>query len=70
MKGHYLTEQTMTFCQVILKKEFVDEVANSTDPRWKPKVDAHRAKHPEDPLPFPYNDPDPQVFYFQIMQAQ
>ncbi|RPB08343.1 pyranose oxidase [Morchella conica CCBAS932] len=59
--GHYLTEQTMSFCQIILKDEFVQEVENTTNPEWKKKVDAHRLKHPEDPLPFPYNDPDPQL---------
>jgi hypothetical protein len=51
----------MSFCQIILKDEFVQEVENTTNPEWKKKVDAHRLKHPEDPLPFPYNDPDPQL---------
>lgn len=69
VKGHYLTEQTMTFCQVILKQEFVEEVANSDRPEWKKKVDAHKMKHPEDPLPFPYNDPDPQVFDPHIVSS-
>lgn len=52
----------MTFCQVILKEEFVNEVAESDRPEWKRKVALHKLKQPEDPLPFPYNDPDPQVF--------
>jgi pyranose oxidase len=29
--------------------------------KWKPKVDSHKSAQPKDPLPFPFNDLDPQV---------
>jgi pyranose oxidase len=41
-QGHYMTEQTMAFCQALVKK--------------------HQQDHPNDPLPFPFNDPDPQIY--------
>ncbi|KAK7398015.1 hypothetical protein QQX98_012623 [Neonectria punicea] len=62
--GHYMTEQAMAFCQVILKTSLVDSVKD--DPYglgWKAKVDAHKAKAPKDPLPFPFEDPDPQCYF-------
>ncbi|KAK5118592.1 hypothetical protein LTR85_008057 [Meristemomyces frigidus] len=61
--GHYLTEQNMAFCQVLLKRSLVDHVKD--DPwslGWKKIVEHHQQEHPEDPLPFPFNDPDPQVY--------
>jgi hypothetical protein len=57
-----MTEQTMAFCQVVLKRSLVDEVKN--DPYglgWDIKVAEHKKTSPADPLPFPFNDPDPQV---------
>lgn len=60
-QGKYLTEQTMTFCQVILSHSLVEQVANNPDPAWKERVEKHRKDFPKDPLPFPFNDPDPQV---------
>ncbi|KAI0440520.1 pyranose oxidase [Xylaria telfairii] len=62
--GHYMTEQTMAFCQVVLKKSLVDNVKNDPyDLGWKAIVDHHQEKHPNDPLPFPFNDPDPQCYF-------
>ncbi|KAL1637222.1 hypothetical protein SLS58_009409 [Diplodia intermedia] len=61
--GHYLTEQIMTFCQVVLKRSLVESVKD--DPwhlGWDKIVKEHQQKWPEDPLPFPFNDPDPQVW--------
>lgn len=60
-KGHYLTEHSMCFCQVVLKKTFVDRV--KTDPRygWKEKMAKHRKKFGEDSLSLPFDDPDPQI---------
>ena len=57
-----MTEQTMTFCQIVLKKTLIDEVVK--DPwglGWTQIVKEHKEKFPWDPLPFPFNDPDPQV---------
>jgi pyranose oxidase len=59
-----MTEQAMAFCQVILKKTLVDNVKN--DPYnlgWGKIVEHHEKKHPKDPLPFPFNDPDPQCYF-------
>ncbi|KAF8969196.1 pyranose 2-oxidase [Flammula alnicola] len=53
--GHYITEQSMAFCQVIMKRELIDSV----DPN-DPRVIEHKKKHPNDPLPIPFNDPEPQ----------
>ncbi|KAI1774533.1 hypothetical protein F4818DRAFT_442033 [Hypoxylon cercidicola] len=67
--GKYLTEQTMTFCQVVLKQELVDNVRKNpgeldTDDSnvIRNAVDHHISKHPDDPLPFPFSDFDPQVY--------
>lgn len=52
----------MTFCQIVLKQSLVDSVIN--DPYklgWADKVRKHKKKHPTDPLPFPFDDPDPQA---------
>jgi pyranose oxidase len=57
--GRHLSEQSMAFCQIVLKREIVDSIY--TDPRWKERVAAHKKKYPTDPLPIPFNDPEPQV---------
>lgn len=52
----------MAFCQIVLKQSLVDSVEK--DPYhlgWTEKVEEHKKKHPNDPLPFPFDDPDPQV---------
>jgi pyranose oxidase len=58
-----MTEQTMAFCQVLLKRSIVDSVVH--DPYglgWTALVKKHQQDHPNDPLPFPFDDPDPQVY--------
>ncbi|KAK3372257.1 hypothetical protein B0H63DRAFT_496837 [Podospora didyma] len=62
--GHYLTEQPMAFCQVVLDRTLVDTVVD--DPYhlgWTAIVEKHQKEYPHDPLPFPFNDYDPQVYY-------
>ncbi|KAH6988139.1 hypothetical protein BKA56DRAFT_578416 [Ilyonectria sp. MPI-CAGE-AT-0026] len=66
--GHYMMEQPMSFCQVVLKTSLVDSVANAQEgdpkhPDWYAKVQLHKKKAPNDPLPFPFNDPDPQCYF-------
>lgn len=58
----------MAFCQVVLKTSLVNSVADSVkgDPKhpdWYAKVALHKKKAPNDPLPFPFNDPDPQCYF-------
>ncbi|KAI4758339.1 hypothetical protein E4T52_05936 [Aureobasidium sp. EXF-3400] len=53
--GRYMTEQPMTFCHVVLRKSLIDSVRSHEIAKH------HQEKYPWDPLPFPFNDPDPQV---------
>ncbi|KAH7123367.1 hypothetical protein B0J13DRAFT_589222 [Dactylonectria estremocensis] len=62
--GSYMTEQPMAFCQVVLNRKLVDSV--KSDPYnlgWAKKVKQHEQKFKHDPLPFPFNDPDPQCYF-------
>ncbi|KAG8746994.1 Pyranose 2-oxidase [Ceratobasidium sp. 414] len=55
--GKYLTEQSLTFCQIVLKRSIIDSI-----PKKYPKeYEKHHAKNSNDPLPIPFNDPEPQV---------
>lgn len=54
--GEYLTEQSMAFCQVVMNQSLIDSVD-----RADPRVVKHKEKHPTDPLPIPFNDPEPQL---------
>ena len=58
--GHYLCEQPMAFCQIVLKQTIVDAIEK--DPRWKQRVEEHKRKFPIDPIPIPIDDPTPQVY--------
>ncbi|KAK0222089.1 pyranose 2-oxidase [Armillaria fumosa] len=57
--GKNLTEQSIAFCQIVLKRSIVEAI--STNPAYKDLVTEHREKHPNDPLPIPFDDPEPQV---------
>ncbi|THH03893.1 hypothetical protein EW145_g5921 [Phellinidium pouzarii] len=61
--GKYITEQPMTFCQVILKSELMDLIPRNPFKLdwWQEMVRNHKERHPEDPLRFPFRDPEPQV---------
>lgn len=58
--GRYMCEQPMSFCQIVLKQDIVDAI--SADPRFADKARAHREKDPNDPVPIPTDDPEPQVW--------
>lgn len=58
--GHYLCEQPLSFCQIVLKQEIVNKIEH--DPRWKQRVEEHKRKNPSDPIPIPMDDPTPQVY--------
>ncbi|KAK0503731.1 pyranose 2-oxidase [Armillaria luteobubalina] len=57
--GKHLTEQSIAFCQIVLKRSIVEAI--STNPAYKDLVTKHRVKHPNDPLPIPFDFPEPQV---------
>ncbi|GJC86222.1 pyranose 2-oxidase [Colletotrichum liriopes] len=64
--GRYLTEQPMSFCQIVLDRKHIDAIKDNTyelDAEEKKLVQEHKEKFPNDPLPFPYNDPDPQCYF-------
>jgi pyranose oxidase len=58
--GRYLSEQPLAFCQIVLKQEIVDAICN--DPRFKDRVEVHKEQNPNDPVPIPMHDPEPQVW--------
>lgn len=58
--GRYLTEQPMSFCQIVLKQNLVDAILD--DPRFTDRVIEHRELNPHDPVPIPEEDPEPQVW--------
>jgi pyranose oxidase len=61
--GKYITEQPMTFCQIVLDASLINSVPK--DPYhlkwWAEEVRQHEAKFPHDPISIPFHDPDPQV---------
>jgi len=57
--GRHLCEQSIAFCQIVLKTEIIDYIKK--DPQFAEKVKEHHDAHPKDPLPIPFNDPEPQV---------
>jgi len=64
--GRYLSEQSIAFCQVVLSKQIVDGIDKTTNPfelsqAQIEKITAHKATHTKDPLPIPFNDPEPQL---------
>ncbi|KAI0084963.1 putative pyranose oxidase [Irpex rosettiformis] len=61
--GKRITEQPLAFCQIILNQHIVDNIGKLDDkPQWwKDAVNAHKKAHPKDPLPIPFQDPEPQV---------
>ncbi|KAG6382089.1 pyranose 2-oxidase [Boletus reticuloceps] len=63
--GRYLSEQSLTFCQVVLRQANIDAIPRG--PPWgefEPVGDAilkHIEDYQGDPLPIPFTDPDPQL---------
>ncbi len=58
--GRYLTEHPMAFCQVVLLKDLVEQVGS--DPRFASRVRRHLELFPDDALPIPVGDPEPNVW--------
>ncbi|KAF9875178.1 hypothetical protein CkaCkLH20_07444 [Colletotrichum karsti] len=62
--GRYIVDQPMSFCQVLLDQKHIDAVTHDEyQLGWKRAVTHHKGKHPNDPLPLPFNDPDPQCYF-------
>ncbi|KAI0689662.1 putative pyranose oxidase [Cytidiella melzeri] len=61
--GKGITEQPLAFCEIVLRQGIVDRIGDLKDkPRWwQDAVKAHQAAHKDDPLPIPFQDPEPQV---------
>ncbi|KAG6890652.1 hypothetical protein C0992_000222 [Termitomyces sp. T32_za158] len=61
--GRYITEQPMAFCQIILHQALVDDVTDFDDKPewWEDAVTAHLKENPNDPVPIPLQDGEPQV---------
>lgn len=59
--GHYLCEQPLAFCQIVLLQSLIDSIP--TNPKWKQIISKFKENHPSDPIPIPYTDPQPQVQY-------
>lgn len=51
--GHYLCEQPLAFCQIVLLQSLIDSIEDH------PKF---RLTHLHDPIPIPYSDPQPQCW--------
>ena len=47
--------------QIVLKREIVESIANTDNPEWQKRIAEHKKKYPDDPLPIPFNDPEPQL---------
>ncbi|XRQ11860.1 pyranose oxidase [Actinomadura welshii] len=58
--GRYLSEQPVSFCQIVLRQDIVDAVRD--DPRFADRIAEHHKKSPDDPVPIPENDPEPNVW--------
>ncbi|KAJ2932413.1 hypothetical protein H1R20_g4709, partial [Candolleomyces eurysporus] len=44
---------------IVLKRSIVDSIPN--DPRFAERAKEHKKKYPKDPIPIPFNDPEPQI---------
>ena len=55
-----MTEQPLAFCQVVLSRDKTESIRE--DQRFKKDLDIYQKLHPNDPVPIPLNDPDPQCW--------
>ena len=60
--GKYLCEQPMTFCQIVLSTNIIDGIRASDSIEVKEYI----KNNPEDPVPIPMDDPNPQVISFEF----
>jgi pyranose oxidase len=58
--GRYLTEQPVSFCQIVLRHDLVE--GTESHPDFADRVREHLEKDPHDPVPIPMDDPEPNVW--------
>ncbi|MFE5681559.1 GMC oxidoreductase, partial [Streptomyces erythrochromogenes] len=58
--GRYLTEHPTTFCQVTLLQSLIGQA--TTSEHFSSQLLAYRERFPDDELPIPDDDPDPNVW--------
>ncbi|MEU2718615.1 pyranose oxidase [Streptomyces sp. NPDC007205] len=58
--GRYLTEQPEAFCQVVLSHDLVEAALGR--PEYAERIARHQRERPQDPLPIPVDEPDPQLW--------
>lgn len=58
--GTHMTEQPLAFCQVVLSEEVIERARK--DKRFQQVIVQHAKRDPDDPLPFPVEDADPQCW--------
>lgn len=54
-------DRKSALCQVILKKDIVHAVPKANSEVWQGLINEHKQKYPEDKIPIPKSDPEPQV---------
>ncbi|EUC64181.1 pyranose 2-oxidase [Rhizoctonia solani AG-3 Rhs1AP] len=63
--GGYLTEQSLAFCQVVLKSEYIRNIHDPNKSLVSKELQkvclGHRRKYRNDPIWIPFADPEPQV---------
>ncbi|CAD5121134.1 unnamed protein product [Dimorphilus gyrociliatus] len=59
--GKYLTEQPMAFCQIVLNQDTIDRLTKPNS-EFAATIKEYQKKNPNDPIPIPMNDPDPQCY--------
>ena len=66
--GCYLSEQPMTFCQIVLKQDLLNNLETSPylEKQAQQRVAEYKKAHPEDPIPIPMNDPVARKYVFRF----
>ncbi|MFI5782804.1 GMC oxidoreductase [Nocardia sp. NPDC051570] len=58
--GRYLTEQPVAFGQIVLRDALVDGIRSAA--KFSEQVRTHQTRYPQDTMPIPPDDPDPNVW--------
>lgn len=60
--GHYLTEQPLSFCQVVLHQHLIDNIKSYLGYETAKRVDEYQDNHNDDPIPIPIHEPEPNLW--------